>query len=86
MIGKKKEFDVLPEKRSERSIPLSVESILVNSARKPKEFVPADENKKLKNADSSDLDTVRGDLETPEPVPPGTKLSDKSNRRKNKKF
>lgn len=62
------------EKRSERSIPLNVESVLMDGARKPKRFNPDEENEKLKN-DDSDLDTIRGDLETPEPVPPRTKRS-----------
>lgn len=72
MVAGKKEIDELPEKRSERSVPLNVESMLVESARKPKRFNPEEENEKLKK-DDSDTDTIRGDLETPEPVPPGTK-------------
>ena len=60
----KKSFD----RRSERSLPLNVESLLVEGARKRKQFNPDDENEKLKE-DSSDVDTIRGDLEVPEPVP-----------------
>jgi hypothetical protein len=86
MSSNKKDFDELPEKRSERSIPLNVETILVEGAREPKQFNPADENEKLKKDDSSDLDTIRGDLETPEPVVPGTKRNPEiPNIGKNKK-
>jgi hypothetical protein len=68
MGDRKKNFDELPEKRSERSIPLNVETILFEGARKPKQFTPAEEDEQLKK-DGSDLETIRGDLETPEPVP-----------------
>ena len=54
--------------RSERSIPLNVETLLVEGARKPKQFTPDEESEKLKK-DGSDMETIRGDLETPEPVP-----------------
>jgi hypothetical protein len=60
----KKNFD----ERSERSLPLNVETVLVEGARKPKRFNPDDENEKLKE-DGSDVDTIRGDLEVPDPVP-----------------
>jgi hypothetical protein len=56
------------EERSDPSISLNVETVLVEGARKPKQFNPDDENEKLKK-DGSDVDTIRGDLETPEPVP-----------------
>lgn len=56
------------DERSERSIPLNVETLLVEGARKPKRFNPDDENEELKK-DGSDVDTIRGDLETPKPVP-----------------
>lgn len=56
------------DKRSERSIPLNVETVLVEGARKPKRFNPDEENEKLKR-DGSDVETIRGDLEVPEPVP-----------------
>jgi hypothetical protein len=61
--------DELPERRSDRAMPLNVESVLVDGARKKKEFNPDEENEELKK-DTSDTDTIRGDLETPEPVPP----------------
>ena len=60
----KRNFD----ERSERSIPLNVETLLVEGARKPKQFNPDEENEELKK-DGSDVETIRGDLETPEPVP-----------------
>ena len=69
MSSNKKDFDELPEKRPERSIPLNVETLLVEGAKKPKQFNPEDENEELKK-DDSDTDTIHGDLETPEPVPP----------------
>ena len=56
------------DERSERSLPLNVETLLVEGAGKPKRFNPDDENEKLKK-DGSDVDTIRGDLEVPEPVP-----------------
>jgi hypothetical protein len=56
------------DERSRRSIPLNVETLLVKGARKPKQFSPVDENEELKK-DGSDMETIRGDLETPEPVP-----------------
>jgi len=56
------------DERSERSMPLNVETVLVEGARKRKQFNPADENGELKK-DGSDLETIRGDLEIPEPVP-----------------
>jgi hypothetical protein len=68
MTDRNKDSDELPEKRSERSIPLNVETMLFEGARKPQQFTPAEEDEKLKK-DGSDLDTIRGDLETPEPVP-----------------
>jgi hypothetical protein len=68
MTGDKKNFDDLPDKRSERLLPLNVETLLVEYARKPKHFNPDEEHENLKN-DGADLDTIRGDLETPEPVP-----------------
>jgi hypothetical protein len=68
MADRKKNSDELPEKRSERSIPLNVETILFEGARKSKQFTPAEEEEKLKK-DGSDLETIRGDLEPPEPVP-----------------
>ena len=54
--------------RSNRSIPLNVETVLVEGARKPKRFNPDEENEALKK-DGSDVDTIRGDLEVPEPLP-----------------
>ena len=72
MTDSKKNLDELPEKRSDRSIPLNVETLLVEGVRKPKQFTPDEENEKLKNDDSG-LDTIRGDLQTPEPVPARTK-------------
>ncbi len=56
-----------PDERSERAIPLNVETILVEGARKRKQFNPDDENETLKD-DGSDLETIRGDMETPKPV------------------
>ncbi len=56
------------EERSGRSMPLNIETVLVEGARKPKRFNPADENEKLKE-DGSDVETIRGDLEVPDPVP-----------------
>jgi hypothetical protein len=56
------------DQRSERSIPLNVETLIVEGARKPKQFNPDEESEKLKK-DGSDLETIRGDLETPEPLP-----------------
>lgn len=56
------------DERSKRSIPLNVETVLVEGARKPKRFNPEDENEALKK-DGSDVDTIRGDLEVPEPAP-----------------
>jgi hypothetical protein len=56
------------EERSERSIPLNVETLLVEGARKPKQFNPDEENEELKK-DGSDVETIRGDLEIPKPVP-----------------
>ena len=56
------------DERSERSIPLNIETVLVGGARKRKQFNPDDENEELKK-DGSDMETIRGDLETPEPVP-----------------
>jgi hypothetical protein len=74
MSRSNKDFDVFPERRSERLIPLNVESMFVDGARKPKRFNPDEENEKVKK-DDSDVDTIRGDLETPEPVPPRTRQS-----------
>ena len=54
--------------RSERSMPLNVETVLVEGARKQKQFNPDEENEALKK-DGSDAETIRGDLEVPEPVP-----------------
>jgi hypothetical protein len=73
MTRDKKNIDERPERRSDRSIPLNVETVLVEGAKKPKQFTPDDENEQLKK-DGSDVDTIRGDLETPEPVPPKTKV------------
>jgi hypothetical protein len=56
------------DERSERSIPLNVETMLVEGARKPKQFNLDEENEKLKK-DGSDVETIRGDLEAPEPAP-----------------
>ena len=56
-MADKKNFD----ERSERAIPLSVEGLIVEGARKRKQFNPEDENEALKK-DGSDLDTIRGDL------------------------
>lgn len=56
------------DERSKRSIPLNVETVLVEGARKQKRFNPDDENEQLKK-DGSDVETIRGDLEVPEPVP-----------------
>jgi len=57
-----------PDERSERAIPLNVETLLVEDARKPKHFTPDEESEKLKK-DGSDMETIRGDMETPKPVP-----------------
>ena len=57
-----------PDERSERALPLNVEMLLVEGARKRKQFNPDDENEKLKD-DGSDLETIREDMEVPEPVP-----------------
>ena len=54
--------------RSERAIPLNVETLIMEGARKRKQFNPDDENEALKK-DGSDMETIRGDMETPEPVP-----------------
>ncbi len=67
-----KDIDVVPDRRSKRAIPLNVESMLVEGARKSRRSDPDEESEKLKNHDS-DVDTIRGDLETPEPVPPRTR-------------
>ena len=56
------------DERSERSMPLNVETVLVEGARKQKRFNPDDENEELKR-DGSDVETIRGDLEVPESVP-----------------
>jgi hypothetical protein len=56
------------DERSERSMPLNVETVLVEGARKHKRFNPDDENEELKR-DGSDVETIRGDLEVPESVP-----------------
>ena len=56
------------DERSERSIPLNIETVLVEGARKPRRFNPDEENEALKK-DGSDVETIRGDLEVPEPVP-----------------
>jgi hypothetical protein len=56
------------DERSKRSIPLNVETVFVEGARKQKRFNPDDENEALKK-DGSDVDTIRGDLEVAEPVP-----------------
>lgn len=56
------------DERSERSMPLNVETVLVEGARKPKRFNPDKESETLKK-DGSDMETIRGDLEVPEPVP-----------------
>ncbi len=63
-MSDKRNFD----ERSERSIPLNIEMVLVEGARKPKQFNPDEENEKL-TKDGADVETIRGDLETPEPVP-----------------
>ena len=42
--------------------------LFVEGARKRKQFNPDDENEKLKD-DGSDLETIREDMEVPEPVP-----------------
>lgn len=73
MTRDKKNYDEMPERRSDRSIPLNVETVLVEGAKKPKQFNPDDENEKLKK-DGSGVETIRGDLETPEPVPPKPKV------------
>ena len=56
------------DERSERSIPLNIETVLVEGARKPRRFNPDEENEALKK-DGSDVETIRGDLEVSEPVP-----------------
>ena len=56
------------DERSGRSLPLNVETVFVEGARKPKRFNPDDENEALKR-DGSDVETIRGDLEVPKPVP-----------------
>jgi hypothetical protein len=56
------------DERSERSMPLNIETVLVEGARKQKRFNPDEESEKLKK-DGSDVETIRGDLEAPEPVP-----------------
>ena len=56
------------DERTERSITLNVETVLVEGSLKPKRFNPDDENEALKK-DGSDVETIRGDLEVPEPVP-----------------
>jgi hypothetical protein len=63
-MSDKRNFD----ERSERSIPLNIEMVLVEGARKPKQFNLDEENEKL-TKDGGDVETIRGDLETPEPVP-----------------
>jgi hypothetical protein len=63
-MSDKRNFD----ERSERSIPLNIEMVLVDGARKPKQFNRDEENEKL-TKDGADVETIRGDLETPEPVP-----------------
>ena len=62
MTSDKKNIDEMPERRSDRSIPLNVETVLVAGARNPKKVNPDDENEKLKD-DGSDLETIRGDIE-----------------------
>jgi hypothetical protein len=57
-----------PDERSERAIPLNVETLIVEGARKRKQFNPDDENEELKK-DGSDMETIRGDMEVPEPLP-----------------
>ena len=57
-----------PDERSERALPLNVEMLLVEGARKRRQFNPDDEDEKLKD-DGSDLETIREDMEVPEPVP-----------------
>jgi hypothetical protein len=56
------------DERSGRSIPLGIETVLVEGARKRKRFNRDEENEKL-TKDGADVETIRGDLETPEPVP-----------------
>ena len=63
-MANKKDLD----ERSERALPLNVKMLLVESARKRKRFNSDDENEELKN-DGSDVATIRGDLEVPEPMP-----------------
>ena len=36
------------DERSERSLPLNIETVLVEGARKPKQFTPDEESEKLK--------------------------------------
>ena len=57
-----------PDERSERAIPLNVETLIVEGARKRKQFNPADENEELKK-DGSDMETIREDMEAQEPDP-----------------
>jgi len=68
MTDKKNPIE-LPERRSDRSMPLNVESVLLGGARKKKHFNPDVENEELKK-DNSDNDTIREDWETPEHAPP----------------
>ena len=56
------------DERSERSMPLNIETVFVEGARKPKRFNPDDEHEALKKQ-GSDVETIRGDLEVPKPVP-----------------
>jgi hypothetical protein len=56
------------DERSARAMPLNIETVLVDGARKPKHSNPDEESGKLKK-DRSDVETIRGDLEVPEPVP-----------------
>lgn len=65
----KKNTDELAERRSDRSMPLNVESVLLDGARKKKHFNPDVENQELK-IDNSGTDPTREDWETPEPTPP----------------
>ena len=56
------------DERSARAMPLNIETVLVEGARTPKQFNPDEESERLKK-DGSDVETIRGDLEVPEPVP-----------------
>ncbi len=56
------------DERSGRSMPLNVETVLVEGARKPRRFNPDDESEALKK-EGSDVETIRGDLEAPDSVP-----------------